>query len=419
MSEKRKVVVYGANWCSDCRRSKKYLGEQRIHYEWRDIELETSESKEAYDFVLAANEKMYGKPMKKIPVIQIVEGQSEHLLIEPSNVELAKALGLATEAASTFYDVIIIGGGPAGLTAALYLARDDYEVLVIERSTIGGQAFITNRLDNYPGFPEGITGEVFAENLKKQVKKFGVEILFPYDVVDISPCHDVKDGGSFDRCAHKKVVTSDGTELFCNAVLVATGSNYRELVVPGSDDLAGISIHYCATCDGAFYKGKELFVIGGGDSAFEESLYLKEKFATKVTIIVRGEKPSASPILQEKVGDKEGIEIITHAEVVELKGENQLKSVMVRHIDTGELKEYSPDGLFVFIGLKPNTKFVAGTIKTDDRGFITTNIGMQTSVMGVFAAGDCRAGATNQAISAAGEGASAAIAIREFLKRTG
>ncbi|MHA1908280.1 MAG: FAD-dependent oxidoreductase [Candidatus Thorarchaeota archaeon] len=417
MSKVPKITIYGANWCSDCRRTKKYLGEQRIHYEWRDIELETPESKEAYDFVLTANEKVYGKPKRKIPVVKIVENGTESLLIEPSNVELAKQLGIATEAKCKFYDVVIIGAGPAGLTAALYLARDDYSVLVIESSTIGGQSFITNRLDNYPGFPEGITGEQFAENLRRQVDRFGVEILFPYDVLRIGPCHDPEEGGSFTQCTQKKIVTSDGTEIDCNAVLIATGSKYRELVVPGSQGLTGVNVHYCATCDGAFYKGKDLLVVGGGNSAFEESLYLKKKFANSVTILVRTSEPTATPVLIDKAQDAEGVTILTESEVVELKGENSLDSVVVKHLVSGEVKEYHPDGIFVFIGMQPNTRFVKELIEVDDMNFIVTDSGLQTSILGIFAAGDCRSGATNQAISAAGEGASAAISIREFLKK--
>jgi len=417
MTAMGKITIYGANWCSDCRRTKKYLGEQRIHYEWRDIEIESPEGKEAYNFVLAANERTYGKPKRKIPVVQIIENGSENLLIEPSNVELAKQLGIATEASRQFYDVVVIGAGPAGLTAALYLARDDYDVLVIESSTIGGQAFVTNRLDNYPGFPEGITGEQFAENLRRQVDRFGGEILFPYDVVKIGPCHDPEDGGSFEQCAQKKIVASDGTEINCNAILIATGSKYRELIVPGSEALTGVNIHYCATCDGAFYKGKNLFVVGGGNSAFEESLHLKNKFADSVTIIVRGDEPSATPVLREKVQDTEGITVMTKSEVVELKGENSLESLSIKHNDSGETKEYHPDGIFVFIGMQPNTKFVKNLVGLDDRGFVTTDTGLQTDILGIFAAGDCRSGATNQAISAAGEGASAAIAIRDFLKK--
>lgn len=411
-----KITLYGANWCSDCRRAKKYLGEQRIHYTWRDIEGETPESQESYEFVLSANEKIFGKPKRKIPVIEFEEAEKKSLLIEPSNVELAKHLGLATEAVKSFYDTIIIGAGPAGLTAALYLARDGYDVLVIEKSTIGGQAYITNVLDNYPGFPEGITGEQYASNLRKQVERFGTELLFPYEVNYIGPCHDSKEGGSWERCTYIKIGTTDGKELLCKTILIATGSKYRELVVPGSDTLTGTNIHYCATCDGAFYKNKSLFIIGGGNSAFEEALYLREKFAKEVTILYRGEKPSASPVLQEKVSDRESINLWLNAEVIRVEGKNQLENVVVHHADKGKEAKYQPDGIFVFIGLSPNTKFLQSVIELDTSNFIVTNQALQTSQSHIYAAGDCRRDSIKQAITAAGEGAAAAIAIRECLK---
>ena len=165
------------------------MGEQRIHYKWFDIEPETPEGKASYEFVLAANEKISGKPKRKIPVVEIIEGDSIDLLIEPSNYEFAERLDLATEATKDFYHSIIIGAGPAGLTAAIYLARDGYDVLIIEQSTVGDQAFITNKLDNFPGFPEGITGADFASNVRRQAERFGVEILVPEKVVNIAPCH--------------------------------------------------------------------------------------------------------------------------------------------------------------------------------------------------------------------------------------
>ena len=184
-----KITIYGATWCSDCRISKKYLGEQKIHYNWRDIEEDSPEGKAAYDFVLKANEEKYDITKRKIPVIEIIENGQKTILIEPSNFELAEKLGIATKSEQHYYDVVVIGAGPAGLTAAIYLARDGYEVLVVEQSTVGGQAYITNRLDNYPGFPEGITGDDFANNLRRQAERFGVEILTPHEIKQITPCH--------------------------------------------------------------------------------------------------------------------------------------------------------------------------------------------------------------------------------------
>ncbi|MHA1932126.1 MAG: FAD-dependent oxidoreductase [Promethearchaeota archaeon] len=406
------VNVYGATWCSDCRRTKKYLGEQRIHYNWYDIEIPGTEGENALQFVYDTNQEVLGKPKRKIPAVEVIKNGDRHLFVEPSNYELAKTLGLATKAEKDFYHAIIIGAGPAGLTASIYLARDGYDVLVIEQSTIGGQAFITNRLDNFPGFPEGITGGDFADNVKKQAERFGVEILSPQQVKSITPCHEE---GNFDGCTFKIVQTESGEEFTCNAVLIATGSNYRQLVVPGTENLNGISIHYCATCDGFFYKDKDIFVIGGGNSAFEESLFLKDKFANHVTIIVRGDEPSASPVLQEKVKSQEGIDIWLNSEVHELTGENKLDTVYIKDKETDEIKGYQTDGIFVFIGLTPNTKFLKD-VDMDSQGFIITDQ-QESSARGIFAAGDCRLGSVKQAVAAAGEGAAAAIAMREFLSR--
>ncbi len=415
MQEKDIIInVYGANWCSDCRRTKKYLGEQQIHYNWFDIEKESPEGKKSYNFVLTANEKVSGKPKRKIPVVEIIEGSTTELIIEPSNLELAERLGIASKVTKDFFHAIIVGAGPAGLTAAIYLARDGYDVLVIEQSTIGGKSFITNKLANFPGFPEGITGAKFAENIKRQAKRFGVEILVPDKVVNISRCHLQ---GSFADCTFKVVKTQGGKEFTCLVVLVATGSQYRQLVVPGSENLLAISLHYCATCDGFFYKGNNIFVIGGGNSAFEESLFLKNKFVNHVTILIRGNRPKASSVLQEKVNDTKGIDIWLNCEIKELIGENKLEKVIVIHKDTGEEKEYHPDGIFVFIGLLPNTKFLEN-IELDSGNFVITDNELQSSAPGIYAAGDCRKGSVKQAITSAGEGATAALMMRHYLEKS-
>ena len=223
------IRLYGTDWCSDCKRSKKFLGEQRIRYEYVNIENDA----EGQAFV----QKVQNGGMT-IPTIVFDDGS---LLIEPSNAQLATKLGLNTQAQCEFYDLIIVGGGPTALTTAIYIARDGYDVLVIERSSFGGQAGITERLDNYPGFPEGVTGAEFAERIIGQAKRFGVELLSAHEVVRVGNDED----------AHY-VETEDGKEYRCNAVLIATGSTYRRLNVDGEEDFIGAGVHFCATCDGPF-----------------------------------------------------------------------------------------------------------------------------------------------------------------------
>lgn len=387
------IKLYGTDWCSDCKRSKKFLGEQRIHYEYINIE----ENME---------EQAYVRELQKggltIPTIVFEDGS---VLIEPSNAELAAKLGLETEAKCDFYDLITVGGGPTALTTAIYAARDGYDVLVIERSGLGGQAGITERLDNYPGFPEGVTGAEFAERIIEQAKRYGVELLSAQNVVKV--------GNDLD--AHF-VETKSGNKYRGNAVLIATGSTYKRLGVPGEDDFIGAGIHFCATCDGPFYKGREVAVIGGGNSAVEEAAFLT-RFSPKVTILARGSELQANKIAVEKAMTSPQIEVRYNTEVVEFKGEkNHLTTVVTRNMQTGEVQELHVPGVFLFIGLSPNSQPFRDIAKLDTQGFIMTGIDFQTSTEGIFAAGDVRSGSTKQLVSAAGEGAAAAIAIREHLR---
>jgi thioredoxin reductase (NADPH) len=387
------IRLYGTNWCSDCKRSKKFLGEQRVHYHYINIE----EDAEGQAFV----QKVQNGGMT-IPTIVFEDGS---LLIEPSNAELAAKLGLDTKAKCEYYDLIIVGGGPTALTAAIYTARDGYDVLVIERSGLGGQAGITERLDNYPGFPEGVTGADFAERVIEQAKRFGVELLSAQNVIRVGN----------DNGAHV-VETDSGNMYRANAVLIATGSTYRRLGVPGEDDFIGAGVHFCATCDGPFYKGREVVVIGSGNSAVEEAAFLT-RFCPKVTILARGPELSASKVAIDKAMESPQIEVRFNTEVIAFKGEkNHLSTVVTKNNATGQVEELHVPGAFVFIGLTPNSKYFKDVAKLGARGFIMTGIDFQTSTEGIFAAGDVREGSTKQLVSAAGEGAAAAIAIREHLR---
>jgi len=408
-----KVTVYGAYWCPDCRRSKKFLGEQFIPFRWVDIEQDMAG--EAY--VLERNN---GKRI--IPLIEFHDGS---FLVEPTNAELAKKLGLKTEAQKTYYDLIIIGGGPAGLTASIYAAREGADVLLIERSGLGGQAGITVGLDNFPGFPEGISGQEFSERVAQQARRFGVETLQAVDVERL----DMEEG-------YHEVYTSDGKHYHSRAILIATGASYRRLEVPGEDDYIGAGIHFCATCDGPFYKGaKEIVVVGGGNSAVEEGLHLTN-FAEKVTLLVRGDRLTSSRVALDKVNEPDSrVEVRYHTVVDAIEGENsKLKTLKIRDTKTGKTEDLHPAAVFIFIGQLPNTSFLKGYAELDRYGFVMTGhdvfhtvrkgnmaldpLPFETSVPGIFAAGDARHGSTKQVASAVGEGAAVSISIREFLRRS-
>ncbi|MCY4081978.1 MAG: FAD-dependent oxidoreductase [Caldilineaceae bacterium] len=407
------IVVYGAFWCPDCRRSKQFLGEHRIPYQWVNIE----EDAGAEQRVIEMND---GRRI--IPTIVFADGSR---LVEPSNAELAAKLGLRTTASRQHYPVVVIGGGPAGLTAALYLAREGVDILIIERAAFGGQAAATEKLDNLPGFPDGVDGFEFAQRLRAQAERFGVELLQAQDVATIQR------QGNYHR-----IETVAGDEYSAQAVLIATGSRYRRLNVPGENDYLGAGVHFCATCDGPFYKGKEVAVIGGGNSAAEESLLLT-KFAERVTLLVRGPVLHASQVIQESVAGNSKIEVRWNTEVQEFLGARaQLNELRLWNNQAEAESHMSVDGAFVFIGLEPNTGFLEGSgVRLNKWGFIETGhnlthesdkrpplyvdrdpVALESSVPGLFAAGDVRADSTKQVASAAGEGATAALLIRDYLR---
>jgi thioredoxin reductase (NADPH) len=412
MGESGQLAFYGAHWCPDCRRAKQFLAENQIPFKWMDVEREPA----AEEFVIEKN-----KGKRIIPTIVFPDGT---FLVEPSNAELAAKLNLKTTAEKHHYDLIIAGAGPAGLTTALYAAREGIETLVIERAAPGGQASTTAKLENVPGFAEGIEGSVFGEQLSRQAARFGAELLQAQEVAKILP-----------EGPYLSVETEDGSRYSSEALLLATGSRYRRLGLPEEESFIGAGVHFCATCDGPFYKGKPVVVVGGGNSAAEESLLLV-KYVEKVTLLVRGERLKASQVIQEKVERHPQIELRFQTEVTGLAGkEGRLAGVKVRDKKTGRTEEIPAPGAFVFIGQEPNTGFLDGTrIFLDRWGYILTGhrlkaggkdlaafkkkepAVLETSVPGIFAAGDVRAGSTKQVASAAGEGATAALLIREHLQ---
>jgi len=388
------ITVYGAPWCPDCRRSKAFLMEQRIPFAWVDIDADA-------DGLRLVEELQHGG--RTIPTIVFPDGS--HLL-EPSNAELAEKLGLQLRAERMVYDVLILGGGPAGLSASIYAAREGMDALVIERGALGGQAGATDRIDNYPGFPEGIGGQELADRLIAHARRYGVELLSAVEVTGIRRESDFV-----------IVTTASGDAYGADAVIVATGSRYRRLGVPGENGLIGLGVHYCATCDGPFYRGaKEIVVIGGGNSALEESLFLTT-IADKVTILTRGEL-RASDLVQDRVRRDPRIEIHTGMDILDFeRADGRLGAVLTRERATGREMRFEPAAAFIFVGLDPNTQFLRGTVDLDEQGFILAGDQYATSLEGVFAAGDVRAGATKQVGSAAGEGIAALLSVRRALER--
>jgi thioredoxin reductase (NADPH) len=300
-------------------------------------------------------------------------------------------------------DVIMIGAGPSALAAAIYTTREDIDTILYEKSAIGGLAAITDIVDNYPGFPDGIEGLTLAGYLEKQAERFGAHI----DFGDVSAIRD-EDG--------IKIVTVDGADVKAKSVLIATGSDYKKIGVPGEKEFYGRGVHYCATCDGAYYRDKKLAVIGGGNSALQETLFLT-RYASHIDLLVRS-TVKASEVLQkdlQKFIDEGKVTLhlnTTTEEIIATDG--RVSAVNV--IKNGEALTLDVDGVFVFVGLMPNTGFLEGSpVELDEVGLIKTDTKLETSMPGVFASGDVRSGATAQIASAVGEGATAALSIREYL----
>jgi thioredoxin reductase (NADPH) len=387
------ITVYGAPWCPDCRRSKTFLGEQRIPYTWVDIDADAA----GLRFV----EDLQGGG-RTIPTIVFPDGS--HLL-EPSNPELAEKLGLQLRASRSVYDILILGGGPAGLSAAIYAAREGMDALVLERGALGGQAGATDRIDNYPGFPEGVGGAELADRLVAHAKRYGVETVAAAEIAGVTR----EPNGVM-------VTTAAGDTYGADAAIVATGSRYRRLGIPGEEGLIGLGVHYCATCDGPFYRGaEEIVVIGGGNSALEESLFLAG-LAKHVTILTRGDL-RASELVRDKVLGHPRITVHTGVDLVAFeRRDGRLGAVQARDRATGTDLGLEPAAAFVFVGLDPNTQFLRGIVDLDDRGFVTTDDRYRTSLDGLFAAGDVRSGSTKQVGSAAGEGIAALLSVRRWLE---
>lgn len=306
----------------------------------------------------------------------------------------------------TIHDLIVIGAGPAALSAAIYTTREDIATVLFERGVVGGLAAVTDMIDNYPGFPEGIEGLTLADNLRKQAERFGA-------VIELGEVMKLTDEGKL-----KKLETTSG-DMYAKAVLIATGSDYKKLGIPGELEYYARGVHYCATCDGAFYRDKKLVVVGGGNSAVQESIFLT-RFATHIDLLVRSTVKASDVLQQELQAFVDAGKITVHlgTKTDEIVGEDKfVKKVIGTDTASGEKKEFITDGVFVFVGLEPNSQFLVGSaIELDQIGFVKTDSRLETVVPGVFAAGDIRSGATMQIATATGEGATAALMIREYLE---
>ena len=301
-------------------------------------------------------------------------------------------------------DTIMIGAGPSALAAAVYTTREDIKTDLYEKAVVGGLAAITDQIDNYPGFPEGISGMQLASDLEKQAKRFGANIKYG----------DVK---SISRKDNQIVLNIDGKDVLAKTVLIATGSDYNKIGIPGEAEYYGRGVHYCATCDGAFYRDQDLIVVGGGNSAIQEAIFLT-RFAKKIDLLVRS-KIKASEVLQKDLQKYiDSGQIVVHLETIptEILGDEKGVYKVLAKGPAGE-NEVITNGVFVFIGLKPNTQFLQGSgVELDEVGLIKTNKNLETNIPGIFASGDVRSGATMQIASAVGEGATAALSIRHYLE---
>ena len=307
-------------------------------------------------------------------------------------------------AEQNIHDVVMIGAGPAALTAAIYTTREEIETVLYEKAIVGGLAATTDWIDNYPGYAQGIEGLKLADELREQAERFGAKI-------DFGTVEKIERSGDVIK------LSVDDNEVLARSVLIATGSDHRKLGVPGEEEYFAKGVHYCATCDGAFYKEKRLIVVGGGNSGVQEALFLT-RFATHIDLLVRSELRASEVLLCKFEEAKDKITVHTNVLVDEIIAENDVVvGAKIRNKQTDEQSVVNADGVFIFIGLIPNTWFLAGSdIELDEHGFVKANADLETSMPGVFVAGDVREGATMQIAAAVGDGATAALKMRQYLE---
>ena len=408
------IRVAGTLWSPSAHRVKDFLARNLIPYQWLDIEKDA----EAQALVEATNPEQ-----RRLPVVFFPDGD---VLVEPDNLTLAVKCGLQTEATQPFYDVIIIGAGPAGLGAAVYGASEGLRTLMIDKEATGGQAGTSSRIENYLGFPKGLSGADLARRATAQAKRLGAEILTAQEVTGVR----VED-------PYRIVTLSDGTELACRALVLATGVTVRRLDVPGVEALNGAGIYYgAALTEAAFYRGEHVFVVGGANSAGQGAMFFS-RYASKVTMLVRGTSlaKSMSQYLVDQIEATDNIEVLVRTEVVEAIGKDRLEAITIVNKDSGQTETVPAAAMFLFIGAVPHSELVAGVVERNHAGFIITGPDLmknghrpknwtlkrdpyllETSVPGIFAAGDIRQGAVRRVASAVGQGAIAISLIHQHLK---
>jgi thioredoxin reductase (NADPH) len=407
------IRVIGHRWSPQAHQIKDFLARNQVPYRWLDIETD----KEAQR--LAKSVSSNGVPL---PLVVLPDGSH---LTQPTNTELAERIGLRTRAEMPFYDLIIVGGGPAGLAAAVYGASEGLGTLLIEREAPGGQAGMSSRIENYLGFPVGLSGGDLARRAVAQAVRFGAEILTPQEVAGVRV-----------ENSYRVVKLADGTELNSHALLIATGVSYRMLDVPGADALAGAGVYYGAAITEAIAcQDKDVFIVGGGNSAGQAAMYLS-KYASHVTILVRGESLSAtmSQYLIDQIKSSKNISVRPRTKVIGIGGQTSLETITFANSATEEVQTAPAAALFVFIGAVPRTDWVAGLVERDEHGFILTGpdlirdgrlprgwaldrapYWLEASVPGVFVAGDVRYHSIKRIASAVGEGSMAVQFVHEYL----
>jgi thioredoxin reductase (NADPH) len=406
------IRVAGTLWSLPSHQVKDFLTRHQIPYQWLDIEKD-SHARQMVEEATSGS--------SKLPAVFFPDG---NVLLQPDLKDLAELVGLRTRAELPFYDIAIVGSGPAGLACAVYAGSEGYSCIVIEKSAPGGQAGSSPKIENYLGFPSGISGDDLTRRAISQARRFGVEILSAQEAV--KAC--VKD-------EYRIVRLADGTEISCHAALVATGASFHMLRMPGGDKLTGAGVYYgAAYTEAMYYKDRHVFVVGGANSAAQGALYLS-RFASKVSVLIRGPELTASKYLIDAMEENDKVELLLNTDLLELKGETTLEQIVVKDTVTDENQTFDAAALFVFVGVRPQSQLVADLVQRDEKGYIYTGADLlvdnkppqgwpldrppflfETSVPGIFAAGDVCYGTNHRVASAAGAGTIAFAMMKEYLK---